>query len=181
MPFSWKFGKVHVLAEALLVSWKSNKYHLLYRISSYTFAHSNSAAPVHFLHCYWLAELASTDFTEPQIGNFKRLLLGLATWHWMVKKAMCRTGTGFFLVNIAVPPLPEFLLHKFHLHAISQNWRRDTLEKKSILWIFQDLLWFVQIRLLVGRCTALRFYWSIVVAWFYNRLEEVTVWPKIGN
>ena len=42
-------------------------------------------------------------------------------------------------MNIAVPPLPELLLHKFHLCAIRQNRRRDTLEK-SILWIFQDLL-----------------------------------------
>ena len=178
MPFSWKFGKVHVLAEALLVSWKSNKYHLLYRISSYTFAHSNSAAPVHFLHCYWLAELASTDFTEPQIGNFKRLLLGLATWHWMVKKAMCRTGTGFFLVNIAVPPLPEFLLHKFHLHAISQNWRRDTLEKKSILWIFQDLLVICANQTANGKMCSIEILLDDCCGLI---LGQVTVWPKIGN
>ena len=43
------------------------------------------------------------------------------------------------MVNIAVPPLPELPLHKFHLCTIRRNRRKDTLER-SILWIFQDLL-----------------------------------------
>ena len=47
------------------------------------------------------------------------------------------TGQGKELsVNIAVPPLPELLLHKFHLCAIRRNQRKDTLEK-STEWIFQ--------------------------------------------
>ena len=44
-------------------------------------------------------------------------------------------------VNIAVPPLPELWLHKFHLCAIPghQNQRKDPLER-STLWIFSDPL-----------------------------------------
>ena len=54
----------------------SNKYHLLYRIPSCTFALSHSAAPIHFLHCRRLAETACT---QPRIGNFKTSLLCSAT------------------------------------------------------------------------------------------------------
>ena len=43
-----------------LVSWLSNKYHLLYRIPPCTFAQSNSAEPIPFLYCRWLAEFACT-------------------------------------------------------------------------------------------------------------------------
>ena len=41
-------------------------------------------------------------------------------------------------VNIAVPPLPDHPLYKFHLCSICWNQSKDTLEK-FILWIFQDL------------------------------------------
>ena len=68
---------------------------------------------------------------------------------------MCWTGTGTF-GNIAVPPLPELPLHKFHRCAIRRNRRKDIVEK-SILWIFQDSLLIrvnqtVMMRLVEHRC-----------------------------
>ena len=67
VPFTWKFWYSPCLNRSLFgfpvyVSWQSNhdKYHLLYRIPPYSFAHSNSAAYIHFLHCCLLVEFACT-------------------------------------------------------------------------------------------------------------------------
>ena len=40
------------------------------------FSHSNEAAPIHFLHCCWLADFACT---QPRRGRFKNSLSGPAT------------------------------------------------------------------------------------------------------
>ena len=56
-------------------------------------------------------------------------------WPLNHKKLPCAGPGQELSVNIAVPPLPELPLHKFHLCAIRWNRRKDTL----ILWIFQDL------------------------------------------
>ena len=144
------------------------------------------------LICVWLHLLlillawTVQDFGQVDIsliltGYLVRSALHAAGFANLVPHKFC---SAHYLCQWAPAACLGFLLDTFGtVRALTgfEFWKIHSVDFSRQNGFFKILLWSVLIRLLVRRCEALRFSWSIFVAWFSHRLRDRSVLPKIGN